>query len=305
MLSDISVVTSYFNPCRYETKKRNFLIFREALREIGAHVVTIEMAVGDCPFELNPGSDILAIRGGSVLWQKERLLNIAISRLPQTIKKVVWCDCDVLFENKGWLEETSAALDRFVVVQPYSECIRLARNELSARCNSDFVESFASVYSRAANLCSSGEFRAHGHSGFGWAARRDFLDSCGLYDASLTGSGDHLMAHLFSRSLDSPCVARILASSDAYFDHFKKWAHEADFQVAGRLGCVSGRLLHLWHGEVSDRRYYHHIEIFGKLGFDPNRHLRLGEGGLWEWTPETNDLQEWARNMLITRREDG
>jgi hypothetical protein len=42
----------------------------------------------------------------NVLWQKERLLNLALQRLPEHCTKVVWLDADTFFTNPNWVRAT-------------------------------------------------------------------------------------------------------------------------------------------------------------------------------------------------------
>ena len=65
-------------------------------------MLCVELTFGDSEFQLRPDDcDILLQRrtaAGNTLWQKERLLNIAIENLPNTVEKVpplpLWCDSD-------------------------------------------------------------------------------------------------------------------------------------------------------------------------------------------------------------------
>ena len=54
--------------------------------------------------------------------------------------------------------------------------------------------------------------------------------------------------------------------------------------VNSRMGVVPGRILHLWHGDLADRRYADREREFRRLGLDPKAHLRHDENGLWEWS---------------------
>src|SRR5450759_1082712 len=69
-------ITSYFNPVGYRRRLSNFRIFRERLK---VPLVVVELTYGS-DFELQEqDADILIqLRGGAVLWQKERLLNLAL-----------------------------------------------------------------------------------------------------------------------------------------------------------------------------------------------------------------------------------
>jgi hypothetical protein len=87
----------------------------------------VELAFGRGPFDLAPDdADLLVqIRGGNVLSQKERLLNLGVSRLPKDCDKVVWLDAGILFDRADWAVETARLLQEYVVVQPFLGRVRL------------------------------------------------------------------------------------------------------------------------------------------------------------------------------------
>src|SRR5258705_5930755 len=78
--SDFWAITSYFNPARYRRKLSNFKVFRKHLT---VPLVAVELAYSN-DFELQEqDADILVqLRGGAVLWQKGRLVNVALIALP-------------------------------------------------------------------------------------------------------------------------------------------------------------------------------------------------------------------------------
>jgi hypothetical protein len=303
--SDLCIITSYFNPARYKTKRQNFDAFMAGMKQVGANVLVIELAFGDEEFELDGGDNIVQFRATDVMWQKERLLNLALKRLPDTCTKVGWFDGDLIFKEPDWLERTSEALDEYVVVQPFSHAVRLNRG------NEDdgtglLYESFASCFVRDPAPARTRLFDRHGHTGFAWAARRDFLEECGFYDACLTGSGDHLMAHAFAAAVArSPCMPHMIGPSPAYGQHFVRWAVKARDAVGGKLGVVPGRILHLWHGDLGDRRYALLNRQFMTFGFDPDAHIRHNSDGLWEWSGAPKQMRDWAEELFLIRNEDG
>jgi hypothetical protein len=305
MNSDFWVIACYFNPARFKTKRLNFDAFMGGMRDVGANVLVVESAFGDDPFELESGENVLQLRGTGVMWQKERLLNIAAAKLPASARKIGWFDADIIFKEPDWLERTSQALDKYVVVQPFSHAVRLHRDNRDD--GSGILDrSFASMFVENPRPARMGRYQVHGHTGYAWAARRELFEKCGLYDACLTGSGDHIMAHAFAAGMkQSPCLVHTFGQSRAYADHFLRWAMPTRDLVGARLGVVPGRILHLWHGDLEDRRYRDREVQFRRLGFDPRVHLRLDDNGLWEWSDEAPDtLKAWADNSFH-RNEDG
>src|SRR5579862_8178673 len=96
------VITCFFNPNRYRSKLRNYQLFRESLQLSGIQCVTIECLFDARSPELVGWPDVYTVIGRDAMWQKERLLNIAIGFISQTWTRVAWLDCDVLFENPDW-----------------------------------------------------------------------------------------------------------------------------------------------------------------------------------------------------------
>jgi hypothetical protein len=298
---ELAILTCYFNPQRYQSRRENFETFATPLYAAGQPLFIVECAFGDAPFELTKRPGLIQLKGGDVLWQKERLLNILLEQVPASFKKIAWVDCDVLFTNPSWAIATSAALDSLLVVQPFSEIKWLPQGATSLVGGEQRINSFAYVVSgskEAQHLA----FEKHGHTGFAWAARREMLPG-GLYDASIMGSADHLMAHAFCGEPASSCARRLLG--EPHYQHFLQWAMELPPITQEGLGFIEGALLHLWHGELIDRRYLDRHQPLRQLHFDPTKDLRKNITGLWEWSGTKPKLREWAEEYFQLRREDG
>jgi hypothetical protein len=218
---------------------------------------------------------------------------------------VAWLDCDILFERADWAVETSRRLDEFPVLQLFERAIRLPRDHSSYRGEGDCFDSFAAIYRSNPNSLLRGDFERHGHTGFAWAARRELLKTHSLYDACIAGSGDHMIAHAFCGDWASPCIQRIIGENNRHREHFKQWCQKLYTDVRARLGCVPGTVLHLWHGEMSLRRYVRRNQELAGFQFDPLRHLRIGPEGCWEWNSKMPRLHRWANDYFGLRNEDG
>ncbi|HEY7787756.1 MAG TPA: hypothetical protein VIF33_04460, partial [Casimicrobiaceae bacterium] len=110
-------ITCYFNPIGYQRRLQNYHLFRQHLT---IPLVAVELAYGD-DFDL--GADdadvLIRLRGTDVLWQKERLLNLALAALPDHCEAVAWLDCDVVFDDDDWALRASRALERCSLLQPF------------------------------------------------------------------------------------------------------------------------------------------------------------------------------------------
>ncbi|WP_402721333.1 hypothetical protein [Janthinobacterium rivuli] len=306
---DIWVISCYSNPLGYRTRRENFARFAAGIVGQGGNLLVLEMAEPGGHFDLDDQAyNCVRLRGDGLIWQKERMLNLALRQLPPECRKVVWADGDILFESPDWIAMTADALEHDVVVQPFSHSVRLPYGHLQYRGesqeNSGVTESFASCYKRAPALSREQNYANHGHTGYAWAARRDFLETCGLYDTCITGSSDHLMAHVFSGTLSSSCIARMIGEGHTFARHFARWAHKADELCRGRLGFVPGTVLHLWHGSLSNRRYFVRNQEVKELDYDPERDMRLDANGLWTWADSAGHLRAWSEAYFKSRHED-
>lgn len=318
--SDVALLTSYFNPGGYRTKYENYIRFRKPIETAGAFLMTVELAFGMEPLSLQGSENcpVLQVRAKDVMWQKERLLNIGLANLPTQFTKVVWLDCDLLFCDMLWLKNTSALLDEIPVVQPFEWIIRLARGaehhdgkpEVSAATNvwwqHGLSRGFGAVFNEHPRAHLEGDFAKHGHSGYAWAARRSALSkSPQLYDACIAGSGDHMIAHAAVGDWESPCVMRCLGATAKQLSHFQRWAIQFSKYIVNGVGFTPGIVLHLWHGDLENRRYIERHKEMRQFDFDPYTDICLSDLGVWRWNSNKPQLHQWLIQYFQGRREDG
>lgn len=299
---DLAIVTAFYNSSGWRTKPLNYERFADGLRRARLDWITVECAFGSAEFTLPPSQGVIQIRGRDVLWQKERLINLAFSRLPARFTKAAWLDCDLLFENPDWAAQASRLLDTHDFVQLFDKVVRLPRGHTSFAGDGDAQPGF--VAARSGGPVASRRDR-HGHTGYAWAARRDALGDRGLYDACIAGGADHVMAHAICGETESPCIDRVLGRSDVHRRHFLEWCRRAPRADAPRVGFVPGTLFHLWHGDLENRAYGTRNRELADLEFDPRRDIRVGPSGCWEWGSGKPALHRWAAEYFARRKEDG
>jgi hypothetical protein len=302
--ADLWVVTTYFNSENYSSRSQNYRRFLASMDEAAVPCLIIECAFGDRPFELPASRRILRKRVPAVLWQKERLLNLALEELPASCRKVAWVDADVLLENGSWHVDASRMLDRYSVIQLFDTVIRLPRGHPLYRGEGASWAGFCAEHLRSPGCEREGWFR-HGHTGFAWAARRDLLNICGFFDVCLTGSADHLMAHGFVGDFDSPCIDEMIGLGTPLHRAYVDWTAIAYRECRGNVAYLPGRALHLWHGDLEQRKYYQRSQELKRLRFDPRTDIRLSPDGCWAWTGVNPPLERWARELFADRMEDG
>jgi hypothetical protein len=302
--SRFGVITLYFNPSRYLSKLRNYLLFRESLKVSGIPCITIECHLAGAGSDLAGLEDVHFVASRDVMWQKERLANLAIERLPKEWTRLAWLDCDIFFENWKWAIEAVEQLENHSVVQLFSEVVRLSNGQTWGSRGQKRWGGFVAVKTNRDRL-RQGELTKHGLTGFAWATHREILEQHGLYDGCIAGGGDHLMAHAFAGDWTNPCVDRTLCGSMSRRKHFTAWAQNVDQSVRSKVSNVSGTIFHLWHGDIANRQYEaRHLDL-ARLDFDPVIDLQTGEGGCWEWASDKPELHLWVKQYFASRKEDG
>ncbi len=304
-------VASYFNPVGYRRRLGNYRQFR---KHLAVPLVTVELAFGPS-FELQPGdADILVqIRGRDVMWQKERLLNVAIENVPGDCEAIAWLDVDVIFSNPNWPQQALEMLKEKHVVQLFSE-IRSPGPEESLREDFESAEftgrsiiraveedGFERVLSPELAHLSGRDARIL--NGFAWAAKADILRTCKLYDACIIGIGDRALSMGALGNFEQ-AVDRLQMTPRAAA-HYLNWATRYYDAVEQQVGYLPDPAYHLWHGKISSRQSQERRWILPAHDFDPARDLRMAPDGPWEWNSPKPELHAAIRAYFESRREDG
>lgn len=304
--SDICVVSTYFNPCHYSARRRNFELFRDHL---DAPLMVVEFSPnGEFELAKSDADHLLQVTPGAVLWQKERLLNLALKELPDSIGYFAWVDCDFIFADSKWLQAARALLQEHDLVQCFSELTNLSEEE-SIRPDRDAelpITGYSAIHLAQTGQTLSKDYNAlrHVFQGGAWAARRALMEKYKFYDSMILGGADRALTSACLGRYDQLATTHIL--SDVRRSHYESWARPFHQCVAGRIGCLEGRVLHLWHGAEENRGYSRRHQILAQIGFDPTRDLRVGKSGAWEWTEAASpELRDWTAQYFVSRQEDG
>ena len=115
--SPLWAVTCLFGDVINGRRLANYRVFRDALQ---VPLIAVELAFnGRTQLKRDDADVVISLTGGDVMWQKERLLNLALAHLPDACRYVAWLDSDVILRREDWPLATCRLLDEFPV--PTSE----------------------------------------------------------------------------------------------------------------------------------------------------------------------------------------
>jgi hypothetical protein len=120
----------------------------------------------------------------------------------------------------------------------------------------------------------------------------------GLYDKCLIGGADHVMAHAIvghQQGRLHHCVTKSHVD-EADRQDINLWSDKFHELCEGKLGFVSGDVLHLYHGDLKDRNYYHRIKDFSK---HIQRITEKDPNGLF--TTDDNDIIQYLQGYFKGR----
>lgn len=301
--------TCYFNPAGLPSRRANYRRFRQ---NMALPLVTIELAFGDAPFVLDEKDAelLVQIRGGDVMWQKERLLDLAVTRLPETCRYVAWIDCDVIFARSDWPELALRALDRSRLVQLFDAVHYLRRDAEDSVDVADTYATRTAMASAIAQGAAPGEILDEGDRkafasttpGFAWAMPRETIERCRFFDTCIVGGGDRAMIAAVYGQWDH--VIKRQKMTPGHAESFRAWGETFRDAVDGAVASIPGDLFHCWHGSLDKRRMRERYEEIAMFDFDPARDIGLATCGAWEWTSDKPDLHQTVMRQFRSRYED-
>lgn len=311
--SPLWAVTTYFNPAGYRSRFQNYHLFR---KHLPVPLLTMALEYHPEP-ELQPGdADILVrIREGDVMWQKERLFNEALRYLPPHCTKVLFLDADVIFPDPNWVERVDLALDRALVVQPFSGVANVYASEVpevlrTHRYQSEPPYEVGSAFlfaqgqspsNRREKKDAAGKTHILSSPGIAWATNRAFIEEVRFFDRLIIGSGD--IAFWSGVSGDHGNFLAV-QRPEKVMGQWKVWAERARALAAGSIGYVDAWVLNLMHGTYKNRRYSKRWLLPIKHHFDPEADLRIGGEGAWLWNSNKPELHQGLVQYFKQRQED-
>jgi hypothetical protein len=311
MPHDFWAITAFFNPMGWQSRLANYRTFREHL---SIPLVAVELGYNG-QFQLTPAdADILIqIPGHDVMWQKERLLNIALDAVPPEIERIACLDSDVVFDRADVWLAADHTLDHCPIAQLFSHVEYLPLHDSRDRNRIRQTITPAPGFSwlrelgySPLELCKPTWANSDDYPpvtyGLGWAFRRGLFADLGLYDPWIVGGGTRV--HFYAAHGLLKEAADAFQFRPAMSDHFNDWAEDFHAAVDGNWGYVPGSVMHLWHGTPARRKHRQRYTEFAQFDFDPTLDLTIDDDGAWRWNRDNRPMHRYLREYIAGRRED-
>lgn len=243
----------------------------------------------------------IKLRSSDDCWYKENAITIAAARLPSDWKYLMYADADIVFARPNFVSEALAQMQRYPVVQMFSQAQDLGPNYdvLSTR------PSFVSTW-RSGNALGSdpgyydgkpGPRHLGSWSGLCWGWRRDAWDAVGgIPDFCLHGGGDYSLAHVLIGQAHRGMRSDL---APGYISKMLDYQALCEKHIRRKIGFVSGVVSHFHHGPKAARRYVDRHKLLAVTQFDPNRDIRRDSQGLYRLVDDGSERFLWLRDGLI------
>lgn len=312
----LHVITVLENPLRWRSRYQNYNEFARSVESQGGILVTVELAMGDRPFEItDPNNPLhLQVRTRDELFHKENLGNLGASLLPLGTKYLSFVDADMISTRGDWMQETLHQLQHFDVVQMYSSYSDMSSNHTVLRTTNSFIYNYWTIGDMRSPNTSKGWaawFRGYdqgvapggpGATGGAWAYRMEAYSALGrLMERCVLGSADWYMAFSLVGAVNMGPEARLV--KPAYRDYILDWGANAA-RLKCNVGYVEAHLVHKWHGPKAKRRYGDRWMILENNEYDPYKDIQTNPKGVFELRGNKPRLRDEIRRYFRDRHED-
>jgi len=233
---DLAVGLVFFNSSKSKRLLMNYLYIAEKLKVAGIPFYTLEMYT-----DTHEIHDAFHYKTDFILFQKERLCYLLEKQIPASFTKLLFMDCDLVFQNVNWYDELSDKLDSFEIVQPFSKAVWLDITYTRV-----IQERLPILFYNKLGGSNENHKPIRYHAGFAWAFQRPWFQRIGFFSHSILGGGDSFSSSSWMRrdiQYKIPCLENVLRE-------FK-----ASIVTPPTMCFLNGVVFHLWHGDLGNRQY--------------------------------------------------
>jgi hypothetical protein len=220
------------------------------------------------------------------MFQKERLCYVLEKYISEKYTKILFLDCDIIFNNLNWYDDISNLLDTHNVVHPFTTAVWLdiTYKNIYLRKDSILHNKLSSNSSNVWNY----------HSGFGWAFQRKWFNEIGFFQYCIIGGGDTCSTFGWLKlSYNGPSIFKSIIIE---YNRFLKYNKPS-------IGYISGCIYHLYHGSRKNRQLGIRYNIIKNIE-NIQDILIIEENKPFEFKPEYSYLNEYIKEYLKNRDDD-
>ena len=208
---------------------------------------------------------------------KENLINIAISKLPDVCKHIMWVDSDIEFCDPNWTHKVRHTLKDHPVAQIFKSAEYLGPDKEILRID----KSFSFYYNTEQEISRKQSMAHYRHPGYGWCATKQFLTATnGLFDKAILGNGDKHMAYCFIGKYQDSIPPKF-AVSPGFMDELDLYQNKAIAAGSKKMGFINMSIRHHYHGDRQDRQYMHRWFLLQSHFYDPRTDIIKGSNGVY------------------------
>jgi len=297
----LAVITSFFNPANYSNIKSNYIEFKDFINKSGVDLFTIELVFDDQEFFTEESEFNIHIRGDSknIMWQKERLLNILIDKIPVEYNNIAWIDCDVILDDYDWVNKVNTKLKFYKMIQLFET--GKFYNELGQinRISDGIIKH---LHNLKLNKIIDFHTVHGGTPGLAWAIRRECIQKTKFVDDMIIGGGDAIMMLASVGCFDDQFVYKKMNSE--MLSQTLKWSHKFYKEIQNSVFYIPGNAYHLYHGTNLKRNYNNRIDYLNNNSYTPNYDIVLDNNKLWAWSSDKPNLHNIVKKYFFDRDED-
>lgn len=286
-IDQVRLVSVHFNPLRNKRQRETYFEWVPTLGPLAKSLIVYELVFDEDEPEIEGSVVIRGSRARNWMWQKEAILNRALSDCPQRVKYFGWLDHDIVIAKTDWLSDAVRQIDDGMsAVQLFRAVTYLSPNRRQLR----------TIPGRAAI--------GTGNPGGLWLADRSFLDSIGgFHYSNVVGGGDQWSFSAMSTNCKHPMKRRLEYVAPKLRSRIHQYIDKAK-RHGGRVGFVDSQSWHIYHGDFKNRQYRSRDGILKRADFDPDRDIRINADGILEWCSPKPQLHQEVREYFENRKED-
>lgn len=259
---DMAICLVVFNPSKTKRILMNYFYAKNQFDLQNLPVFTIELVYNGQKPEI---PNAFHVYSNSIMFHKENLYRILEPKIPKHYKKLAFLDCDIIFNDPSWYDQTSKLLNEYDVVQPFENAQWM-----------DLTYKYVELTRKTVLQMKTSTWDFNYHPGFAWCMTRKWYKEVGFFDHAISGSGDTLSSAAW---LKKTFPKNFQSLPKALQSEYTKFLNKACPKITYLKGV---NVLHLYHGSRDNRQYAIRHKIL-EVSQPISDLIKPNKDGVFEW----------------------